>query len=116
VSAAAQADATRLGAEAEATATRVRGEAAADTERARGSAAAVSYRAGIEALGEASYTAMQLASILGSAGLKLVPDVVLGEGRSSLADVLLAKMAGIPSATTVVRDTATPTNGAPKVS
>jgi len=25
--------------------------------------------------------------------MKLVPDVVLGEGRSSLADVLLAKMA-----------------------
>jgi uncharacterized membrane protein YqiK len=116
VSAAAQADATRLAAEAEATATRVRGEAAADAERARGSAAAVSYRAGIEALGEASYTAMQLASILGSAGLKLVPDVVLGEGRSSLADVLLAKMAGSSNAATVVRDTATPTNGAPKVS
>ena len=32
-------------------------------------------------------------SILGSAGTKLVPDVVLGEGKSSLADVLLAKMA-----------------------
>ena len=28
-----------------------------------------------------------------SAGLKLVPDVVLGDGRSNLADVLLAKMA-----------------------
>jgi len=36
---------------------------------------------------------MQIASILGSAGLKLVPDVVMGEGRSTLADVLLARMA-----------------------
>ena len=45
------------------------------------------------ALGEQSYTAVQLASILGEAGLKLVPDVVLGEGRSNLADVLLAQMA-----------------------
>ncbi len=36
---------------------------------------------------------MQLASILGSSGMKLVPDVVLGEGRSNLADVLLARMA-----------------------
>jgi hypothetical protein len=42
---------------------------------------------------------VQLAQILGQAGLKLVPDVVLGEGRSNLADVLLAKMAmGSPKA------------------
>jgi uncharacterized membrane protein YqiK len=93
VSAAATADATRLAAEAEAVAMRQRGEAGADAERARGAAVAASYEAGIRALGEQSYTAVQLASILGQAGLKLVPDVVLGEGRSNLADVLLAKMA-----------------------
>ena len=93
VSAAAAADANRLNADADADATRARGAANADAERARGGAAAASYKAGIDALGEASYTAVQLASILGAAGLKLVPDVVLGEGRSSLADVLLAKMA-----------------------
>jgi uncharacterized membrane protein YqiK len=96
VSAAASADAQRLNAGAEADATRARGAANAEAERARGIAAASSYRAGIEALGEASYTAVQLASILGAAGLKLVPDVVLGDGRSSLADVLLAKMARTP--------------------
>lgn len=93
VGAAAQADATRFAAEAEAVAMRQRGEASADAERARGQAVAASYEAGIRALGEQSYTAVQLASILGEAGLKLVPDVVLGEGRSNLADVLLAKMA-----------------------
>jgi uncharacterized membrane protein YqiK len=93
VSAAANADALRLVAEADADATRVRGEANADAERARGIAAAATYKAGIDALGESSYTAVQIASILGSAGTKLVPDVVLGDGRSSLADVLLAKMA-----------------------
>ena len=93
VLAAAAADATRLAADAEADAVRVRGEATADAERARGVAAAATYTSGIAALGEQSYTAVQLASILGSSGMKLVPDVVLGEGRSSLADVLLAKMA-----------------------
>ena len=108
VSAAAAADATRLSAEAEAEATRKRGEAMADAERARGLAVANSYEAGMQALGEQSYTAVQLASILGQPGLKLVPDVVLGDGRTSLADVLLAKMAGAP------RDVA-PTNGAGKV-
>ncbi len=93
VRAAAEADAARLAAEAEATATRLRGGAEAEAESVRGEAAAVRYRAGIDALGETSYTAIQLASILGQAGLKLVPDVVLGEGRSNLADVLLARMA-----------------------
>ena len=93
VSASAAADALRLQADAEADAVRVRGDATADAERARGNAAAATYSAGIAALGEQSYTAVQLASILSSSGMKLVPDVVLGEGRSNLADVLLAKMA-----------------------
>jgi uncharacterized membrane protein YqiK len=93
VNAAASADALRLQADADADATRVRGDANAHAERARGEAAAATYRAGIDALGEQSYTAVQMASILGSAGMKLVPDVVLGDGRSNLADVLLAKMA-----------------------
>jgi uncharacterized membrane protein YqiK len=111
VNAAAAADAARLMADAEADATRVRGEANAASERARGGAAAASYAAGIDAMGEASYTAVQLASILGGAGLKLVPDVVLGDGRSSLADVLLAKMAS-GSPTSAPRLEAAVANGA----
>jgi multidrug efflux pump subunit AcrA (membrane-fusion protein) len=93
VAAAASADAVRLAAEAEATALRLRGEASADAERARGSAAATAYRAGSEALGEQSYTALQIATVVGDAGLKLVPEVVLGDGRANLGDVLLARMA-----------------------
>ena len=93
VCAAADADAARFAAEAEATAITLRGRAEADADRARGEAAATRHTAGIAALGETSYTAIQLASILGEAGLKLVPDVVLGDGRSNLSDVLLARMA-----------------------
>jgi uncharacterized membrane protein YqiK len=93
VHAAATGDATRIAAEAEAMATRTRAEAAAEAERARGGAAAYSYQAGIDALGDASYTAIQIAQILGASHMKLVPDVVLGEGRGNLADVLLARMA-----------------------
>jgi len=93
VAAAAAADATRLAAEAEATAVRLRGDATAEAERARGAAAATAYRAGSDALGEQSYTALQIATIVGGAGLKLVPEVVLGDGRANLGDVLLARMA-----------------------
>jgi uncharacterized membrane protein YqiK len=93
VNASATADALRMQANAEAEAMRTRGDAAGDAERARGAAVAASYKAGIDALGEQSFTAVQLATILGGAGLKLVPDVVLGEGRSTLADVFLAKLA-----------------------
>jgi len=91
--AAAAADAERLRAGADADATRAKGSAAADAERARGGAAAASYQAGIAALGEQSYTAMQIAQIVSDAQLKLVPDVVMGDGKNSLADVLLARMA-----------------------
>jgi uncharacterized membrane protein YqiK len=113
VEAAANADAVKLNAEAEAQATRQRGEAMADAERARGNAVAATYQAGIAALGDQSYTSIQLASILGQPGLKLVPDVVLGDGRSNLADVLLAKMAATPRVPEVVH-LAAPTNGASK--
>ena len=89
----AEAEIKRMTAAAEAEATRATGEAKADAERARGAAAAASYQAGITALGEASYTAMQIAQILAEAKVKLVPDVLVGEGKSSLADVLLARMA-----------------------
>lgn len=117
VSAAAGADALRLAAEADAEATRVRGDANADAERARGEAAAATYKAGIDALGEQSYTAVQLASILGQAGLKLVPDVVLGEGRSNLADVLLAKMAvNRPEVPAVIVNGTNGASGAAKIS
>lgn len=122
VEAAAAADATRLTAEAEAASTRMRGDANAEAERARGGAVAASYVAGIDAMGDASFTAIQLAQILGSAGLKLVPDVVLGEGRSNLADVLLARMASsqptaralTSGATTAAVADAAPTNGTPR--
>ena len=93
VTASAAADAARLTAEAEATAIQLRGDAAAGAERARGAAAAASYQLGIDALGDASFTAIQIATILGQAQLKLVPDVVLGGGKAGLADVLLARMA-----------------------
>lgn len=101
---AADAEVARTMAEAEAVATKLRGEAEAAADQARGAAAATRYKAGIDALGEASYTAIQLASIVGQAGLKLVPDVVLGDGRSNLSDVLLARMAiaGKPQALPVV--------------
>jgi uncharacterized membrane protein YqiK len=89
-----EADALRLAADAEAAALRLRGDANADVERALGNARATAYTAGIEAMGEPSYTAVQIATILAEARLKLVPDVVLGEGRGgSLADVFLAKLA-----------------------
>jgi len=92
--AAAAADARRLQADADADAIRVCGEAEADADRARGMATAARHQAGVTALGGDSYTAVQLAQILGAAQVKLVPDVVLGDGKSGLADVLLARMAG----------------------
>ncbi len=94
VTASAAADAARLTAEAEATAIQLRGDAAAGAERAREvRRPPPATELGIDALGDASFTAIQIATILGQAQLKLVPDVVLGDGKAGLADVLLARMA-----------------------
>jgi len=93
VRAEAEAAAQRMRADAEADALRVHGEAAAAAERARGAAAAESHKAGVASLGEGSYTAVQLATILGEAKLKLVPDVAVGgNGATKLTDVLVARM------------------------
>ena len=98
ITAAAAAEAERIAAGADADAIRMRGDANASAECARGNAVAQSYHAGIAALGDTSYTAIQLASILGDAHMKLVPDVVLGNHGHGLADVLLARMAGVGGA------------------
>jgi uncharacterized membrane protein YqiK len=95
ITATAAAESERIAAAADSDAIRMRGEANAAAECARGGAVAQSYHAGIAALGDASFTAIQLASILGDAHMKLVPDVVLGNGGHGLADVLLARMAGV---------------------
>lgn len=102
----AEADAAglRLRAEADAMATEVQGKAAAAALAARGEARATATRAlgaarasafevGRAALGDA-FSAVEIASILAAAGVKLVPDVAVGGdgGAARLADVLVARM------------------------
>jgi uncharacterized membrane protein YqiK len=83
----------RLKAEAEAESLGLRSEAEAKATRAVGAAKAEAYEQGKDALGTEGYTAMQLAAILAENGVKLVPDIALGAGRTSgLADVLIGRM------------------------
>jgi hypothetical protein len=61
--------------------------------RAVGSAKAAAYTLGREAVGEAGYTAMQIATILGEHHVKVVPEIaVSGDGSSGMANVMLAKL------------------------
>jgi uncharacterized membrane protein YqiK len=102
----AEADAAslRLRAQADAAATEVngralagalaaRGEAEASAQRAMGAARAESFEVGKAALGEA-FTSVEIATVLAREGVKLVPDVALGNDRGGLADVLIARMLG----------------------
>jgi uncharacterized membrane protein YqiK len=83
-------------AKGEAAATRLRAEADADATRALGAARAEAYRKGQEALGAAAFTAMQIATIVGERGIKVVPDIAVGGGGggsgSGLAEALIARM------------------------
>jgi uncharacterized membrane protein YqiK len=81
-------------AKGEAAATRVRADADADATRALGAARADAYRQGQEALGPGAYTAMQIATIVGERGIKVVPDIAVNGGGGGLADALMARMLG----------------------
>jgi len=79
--------------EAESTKLRAAGEA--DAIRATGHAKAEAYRAGVESLGGANYTLMQLTQTLADKNIRIVPDVsVTGtQGSNGLLDSMLALVA-----------------------
>jgi uncharacterized membrane protein YqiK len=88
-----QALAAAEAARGEGAAIRVKGEAEADAIRAVGAAKAEAYRQGRDSLGQAGYTAMQMAATLGEHGVKLVPEIALGgDGSGKLLDVLVGRM------------------------
>jgi len=90
-----EAAATRARAEGQADAVRVSADAEAMSVRAVGAAKAEAYRLGIEALGAAGYTALQVTSLLGEHRMKLVPDIAVSGadgGPTRLADVLIGRM------------------------
>ncbi len=76
--------------EAESTKLRALGEA--DAIRATGNAKAEAYRAGVESLGGANYTVMQLTQTLADKNIRLVPDVSVtgAQGGNGLLDSMLA--------------------------
>ncbi|HUQ08505.1 MAG TPA: SPFH domain-containing protein [Kofleriaceae bacterium] len=89
-------------AEADAAGTRLKGDAEASAARAVGAARAASFQVGREALGEGAFTAIEVASVLGKSGVKLVPDVAVGgsgDGSMRLADVLIGRMLATPNGT-----------------
>ncbi|HEY7374041.1 MAG TPA: SPFH domain-containing protein [Polyangia bacterium] len=81
-------------AKGEAAATRLRADAEADATRALGAARADAYRQGQAAIGPAAYSAMQIATIVGERGIKIVPDISAGGAGGGLAEALIARMLG----------------------
>ena len=79
--------------EAESTKLRALGEA--DAIRATGNAKAEAYRAGVESIGSANYTLMQLTQVLAEKNVRLVPDVSVtgAQGGHGLLDSMLALLA-----------------------
>ena len=87
-----EANAMRHRAEGQAASVRLNGDAEAVSIRAVGGAKAEAYRQGIEAVGAAGYTAMQLALILGEHQVKLVPDIAVSGDGGGLANAMIARM------------------------
>ena len=73
--------------------TRLQAEGDAAAIQATGNAKAKAYQAGVQALGEQSYVALQLMQVVGKSGVRIVPDVsVSGSGQTGLVDSLLGVM------------------------
>ena len=87
-----EANATKLRAEGTAAAVRMAGDGEAAAVRAVGAAKAEAYRLGIEAVGAAGYTSMQMASILGENKVKLVPDIAVSGDGGGLVNAMLARL------------------------
>jgi uncharacterized membrane protein YqiK len=82
-------------AEGEAQATRLQALGEAESVRAIGEARAKSYQAGVAALGQQGYTAIQLMQVVGQDKVRIVPDVLVnggggGDNSVGIADSLLA--------------------------
>jgi uncharacterized membrane protein YqiK len=79
--------------DAESTKLRALGEA--DAIRATGTAKAEAYRAGVDSLGAANYTVMQLTQTLAERNMRIVPDVSVtgASGTHGLLDSMLALVA-----------------------
>ena len=74
-------NAIELRAQGQAASVRLAGDAEATALRAVGAAKAEAYKLGIAAVGEAGYTAMQIATIVGEHHVKVVPEIaVSGDG------------------------------------
>lgn len=89
-----EAEGTRLRMIAEATAhaTKIQGEATAEATRMVGEAKADAYRDGVEAMGAESFTAIQIAQVLGENKVQLVPEISVGGESGGLAGAMMARM------------------------
>jgi uncharacterized membrane protein YqiK len=87
----AEAEGLKARAEADAQGMRLRGLAEAEATRAIGAAKAEAFREGSLSLGIEGFTAVQLAGVLGEHGVKLVPEIAVGNG-GGLADALVARL------------------------
>lgn len=91
----AEAHGMRQRAEAEAESKRLHGGAEAEATRLVGEAKAEAYRTGVAALGAQAFTAVQLATVMAQHGVKLVPEIALGQdggGGQGLLGALMARV------------------------
>jgi uncharacterized membrane protein YqiK len=88
-----QADADIEAAKGKAQSTRLQAQGDAAAIQATGDAKARAYRAGVEALGSSSYTALQLMQVIGERNVRVVPDVsVSGAQQNGLLEGMLGLM------------------------
>ncbi len=78
-----ESESIRLRAQGEGESIRLRAQGEAEGVRAIGAARAAAYQAGVEALGANGYTAIQLMQIVGDQRVRIIPEILVGQGNGT---------------------------------
>lgn len=90
-----ESESIKLRAQGEGESIRLKAQGEAEGVRAIGAARAAAYQAGVEALGTQGYTAIQLMQIVGDQRVRIIPEILVGQGNGSgsgITDALIGMM------------------------
>lgn len=90
-----ESESIRLRAHGEGESIRLRAQGEAEGVRAIGAARAAAYQAGVEALGANGYTAIQLMQIIGDQRVRIIPEILVGQGNGTSGAGITDALVGV---------------------
>jgi len=90
-----ESESIRLRAQGEGESIRLKAQGEAEGVRAIGAARAAAYQAGVAALGANGYTAIQLMQIIGDQRVRIIPEILVGQGNGASGAGITDALVGV---------------------